>query len=221
MSLDFRIKRTLRGLDHRPALWCPVWMAPLAPDEFADLFNEPCSPEEIYSEAIEAWENCSQTDLTSRVLEFYTKFYLQDDILTKVDRASMAHSLEVRAPFLDIDLVDFVRRLPSEWKLRGGTTKALLKSALAPLLPDDILHRPKKGFGVPIGAWFREGGLPLPKALPAGLDNALLRAKEAAHRAGTSDERAFLWNAKLLCRDDLPAFPATTSSTEKAAQQRL
>ena len=198
MSLDFRIKRTLRGLDHRPALWCPVWMGPLAPAEVGELMREPIDPEELYSEAIDAWEQCGPGDLVSHVLEFYTKFYLQDDILTKVDRASMAHSLEVRAPFLDIDLVDFVRKLPVEWKLRNGRTKALLKSALAPLLPADILHRAKKGFGVPIGAWFRNAALPMPDSLPAGLDSSVLRARARSHAAGLTDERAFLWNAYLL-----------------------
>jgi len=198
MSMDFRLKRTLRGLDYRPALWCPVWMAPLAPGEIADLVREPVEADELYSEAIDAWDRCGPKDLASRVLEFYTKYYLQDDILAKVDRASMAHSLEVRAPFLDIELVDFVRRIPVEWKLRGGQTKALLKSALAPLLPRDILHRPKKGFGVPIGRWLRSGALQMPQRLPSGLDGNLLNEKAQAHRTGKSDERAFLWNAYLL-----------------------
>ncbi len=198
MSLDFRIKRTLRGLDYRPALWCPVWMAPLAPAEVAELMGEPLEADDLYSEAIEAWDRCGPRDVASRVLEFYTKFYLQDDILAKVDRASMAHSLEVRAPFLDIDLVDFVRTLPVEWKLRGGRTKALLKSALAPLLPKEIIERPKKGFGVPVGKWFANGALPLPESLPAGLAAGVLGRKGASHRAGEADERAFLWNAYLL-----------------------
>ncbi len=198
MSLDFRIKRTLRGLDHAPALWCPVWMAPLAPNEVGELMREPVDAEDLYSEAIDAWDQCGPLDLASHVLEFYTKFYLQDDILTKVDRASMAHSLEVRAPFLDIELVDFVRRLPTDWKLRHGRTKALLKSALAPLLPQEILHRAKKGFGVPVGSWFRSGALQLPQRLPAGLDQRFLQKKAQAHRAGRTDERAFLWNAYLL-----------------------
>ena len=198
MSMDFRIKRALRGLRYQPALWCPVWMAPLAPEEVAELMCEPVSAEELYSEAIEAWERCGPQDLASHVLEFYTKLYLQDDILTKIDRASMAHSLEVRAPFLDIELVDFVRKLPVEWKLQGGRTKALLKSALVPLLPADILNRPKKGFGVPIGRWLRSGAMQMPERLPAGLDSRVLQDKARAHKSGSSDERAFLWNAYLL-----------------------
>jgi asparagine synthase (glutamine-hydrolysing) len=203
MSLDFRIKRTLRGLDARPALWCPVWMAPLSPKDISDLMREPIDAEDLYSEAIDAWDRCAPPDLPSHVLEFYTKFYLQDDILTKIDRASMAHSLEVRAPFLDVDLVDFVRSIPTEWKLRGGQTKALLKSALQPLLPDDILHRPKKGFGVPIGSWFRSGALQIPQRLPDGLNTRVLREKSQAHLAGKADERAFLWNAYVLAESPL------------------
>ncbi len=198
MSLDFRLKRAVRGLDNRPALWCPVWMAPLSIGDLGDLVGEPVEAEEVYDEAIQAWDRCGPQDLASRVLEFYTKLYLQNDILAKVDRASMAHSLEVRAPFLDIEVVDFVRKLPTHWKLRGGRTKALLKSALAPLLPANILHRRKKGFGVPIGSWFRSGSLELPQTLPAGLNSRVLREKAAAHMSGKNDERAFLWNAYVL-----------------------
>ncbi len=198
MSLDFRVKRTLRGLDFPPPLWCPVWMAPVAPDELADLLREPASAEDVYADAIEAWDACTQPDLASHVLEFYTRFYLQDDILTKIDRASMAHSLEVRAPFLDIELIDFVRRLPLRHKLRGGRTKYLLRKAASGLVPRETIERPKKGFGVPIGRWFREGALRVPPTLPAGLDAGFLARKAAAHLAGRADERAFLWNAYLL-----------------------
>src|SRR5258708_13299026 len=87
-------------------------------------------------------------------MQFYLRLYLPDDILVKVDRASMAYGLEARAPFLDIDVVNFVRRIPSEYKLRGGTTKYLLKQAARPLLPSEIIDRRKKGFGVPIGPCF-------------------------------------------------------------------
>lgn len=76
----------------------------------------------------------------------------------------MMHSLEVRAPFLDIELVDFVRTLPASVKPRGGETKWILKRALEPVLPREILHRPKQGFGVPIGQWFQSGSLAVPEA---------------------------------------------------------
>src|SRR5205807_6659984 len=119
--------------------------------------GQPVDIEEVYSEAIEQWDACRQTDLVDKGLQFYTKLYLQDDILVKVDRASMMHSLEVRAPFLDIELVDFVRRIPHSYKYRHGQTKYILKKALEPVLPRNILYRKKQGFGVPIGAWFKSG----------------------------------------------------------------
>ncbi|MGH8090479.1 MAG: asparagine synthase (glutamine-hydrolyzing), partial [Rudaea sp.] len=120
MSFDFRLKRTLRGMDHPAHLRLPVWMAPLAPSELNELFSAPLDLDDVYSEAIDAWDNCASSDPVERTIAFYIRLYLQDDILVKVDRASMLHSLEVRAPFLDCELVDFLRRLPSRMKLRGG-----------------------------------------------------------------------------------------------------
>lgn len=198
MSLDFKIKRTLRGLSYKPELWCPVWMGTLDPEELGELFGAPIELEDTYSEAIEQWDACRQPDLVDKVLQFYTKLYLQDDILAKVDRASMMHSLEVRAPYLDIALVDFVRRIPHRYKFRDGQTKYILKKALEPVLPQEILYRSKKGFGVPIGPWFREGALePSMNADFGPLDRNLIRRKAQDHRANRSDERAFLWNAWL------------------------
>lgn len=83
------------------------------------------------------------------------KTYLPGDILTKVDRASMAHSLEVRVPLLDHELVEWAARLPTCLKLHRGQTKHVLKKALEPYLPRDVLYRPKMGFAVPLDIWFR------------------------------------------------------------------
>jgi asparagine synthase (glutamine-hydrolysing) len=174
-------------------------MGPLDPADLAELFSEPVDIDDVYSEAIEQWDACRQNSMVDKVLQFYTKLYLQDDILTKVDRASMMHSLEVRAPYLDIELVDFVRRIPHQYKLRNGKTKYILKKALKNVLPQNILHRRKKGFGVPIGPWFRSGALDLPAAGHWGaLNPALVERKLTNHKAGRADERAFLWNAWLL-----------------------
>ena len=82
-------------------------------------------------------------------------FYMAEDILTKVDRASMAVSLEVRAPFLDPRVAQFAASLPLEYKLKGNKGKYILKKAVAPLLPKNILQRPKKGFGIPIAEWLK------------------------------------------------------------------
>jgi asparagine synthase (glutamine-hydrolysing) len=199
MSLDFKIKRTLRGLSFAPQYWSPIWMAPLDPLELEELFQEPIDLEDIYAEAIAQWESCPQDNLVDKTLQFYTKLYLQDDILTKVDRASMMHSLEVRAPFLDIDLVNFVRRIPADYKFRNGETKYLLKKALETVLPTEILYRPKKGFGVPIGKWFQQGDLALANiAEPTHISQNFITHALQMHRTNQADQRAFLWNMFLL-----------------------
>jgi asparagine synthase (glutamine-hydrolysing) len=83
------------------------------------------------------------------------KTYLVGDINTKVDRASMAHSLEVREPLMDHPLVEWLATLPSDLKIRGGESKYLLKKAMEPRLPNEVLYRPKMGFAVPLARWFR------------------------------------------------------------------
>ena len=83
------------------------------------------------------------------------KRYLPMDILVKVDRMSMAHSLEVRPPLLDHKLVEFAATIPPELMLRGGTRKYIFKRAMRGILPDEIIDRPKRGFAIPLGRWFR------------------------------------------------------------------
>jgi asparagine synthase (glutamine-hydrolysing) len=199
MSLDFRIKRTLRGLDHPAKLHLPVWMSPLAPDQLEDLFGESIDLEDVYSEAIEAWEECESRDPVDRTIAFFIRLYLQEDILAKVDRASMLNSLEVRAPFLDIDLVDFIRRLPTSFKLRNGTTKWLLKKSAESLLPFDIIHRKKQGFAVPIGQWFADGKLDVDPALQA-INPDFWRRIMQEHKAHKVDHRIALWSNFIVNR---------------------
>lgn len=198
MAFDFKIKRTLRGLDHSPNLWVPTWMAPLEADGISRLFNERIEIDDLYSEAIEQWKNCPQDNLVDKVLQFYTKLYLQDDILTKVDRTSMMHSLEVRAPFLDIEVVDFVRRIPASYKFKHQTSKYILKRALHGVIPESVLHRPKKGFAPPIGQWFRSGDLTIKQTEFPLLNPGVVQERLASHINGKSDERAFLWSFYAL-----------------------
>jgi asparagine synthase (glutamine-hydrolysing) len=94
-------------------------------------------------------------DSLSQIQYADLKTYLPGDILTKVDRASMAKSLEVRVPLLDHDLVQWLATLPSSIKLKGREGKYLFKKALEPHLSNDVLYRPKMGFAVPLKAWFR------------------------------------------------------------------
>jgi asparagine synthase (glutamine-hydrolysing) len=195
MSFDFKLKRFLRGANQSSSLWLPTWMAPLSSAEVGDLFAEPIEPEELFSEAVSAWEECAQTDLVDRTLQFYVQLYLQDDILVKVDRASMMFGLEVQAPLLDIEVVNLARQIPSDWKFRRGDTKHLLKRVAAPLLPAEIVHRSKKGFGMPVGAWFQRGSLRIENP---PINSVFTQRLQAEHRAGRGDHRAFLWNMWLL-----------------------
>ncbi|MBF0270647.1 MAG: asparagine synthase (glutamine-hydrolyzing) [Magnetococcales bacterium] len=194
MSLDFKVRRFLAGLSHPMPLWNPTWMAPLAPEEIGELFHQPMDPEELYAEALAVWHDSEVTHPIDKSLEYFTHLYLPDDILTKVDRASMMASLEVRAPFLDNDVVAFAQRLPHALKLRRGVRKYLLKKAMTGLLPDGIIHRRKKGFGVPIADWLKTDPL-LPPMLPmAGTDLAWVAQRWQEHRGGRGDHRLFLWS---------------------------
>jgi asparagine synthase (glutamine-hydrolysing) len=199
MSLDFKLKRMLRGLSYTKQYWLPAWMGPLDPQEIGDLFGSKPDPEELYAEAIAAWNHPSAKNDVDRTIQFYVRLYLQDDILVKTDRASMMHRLEARCPFLDINVVDFARRIPASYKLRGGITKYILKEAVRGLIPDRIIDRPKKGFGIPIGNWFKNGDLNLSSsAVPKEMDWSWVNRRLADHRAGRRDDRAMLWCAWLL-----------------------
>ncbi|MEX1044615.1 MAG: asparagine synthase (glutamine-hydrolyzing) [Chthoniobacterales bacterium] len=192
LSLDFAAKRFVRGASGPPSRWIPTWMAGMDLPDWRECFGA-ADPEEIFSEAIEAWDGIRSDDPVEKATGFFIRLYLQDSVLAKVDRASMMNGLEVRAPFLDLDVVNFARRIPSSWRLRGGTTKYLLKEAARGLLPDEIIDRKKKGFGVPVGAWFRDGALRIdPEVMPCP---AVARRLQDEHVAGRRNHRLFLWNA--------------------------
>ena len=145
--------------------------------------------------------------------------YLVGDINTKVDRASMAHSLEVREPLMDHELVQWVASLPSSLKLKGSEGKYLFKKAMEPRLPDDVLYRPKMGFAVPLARWFRG-------PLRQRVNDSLLRGPISAsglfnpgvmqqliteHESGQRDHSSPLWS--LLMFD---AFLARETGTTRA-----
>ncbi len=158
-------------------------------NEFRRLFNLPASPERV-----------------DHLLYLDSKTYLPGDILTKVDRMSMAHSIETRAPLLDHKLIEYVQTIPGSLKLRGLETKYILKRAVAGLVPDEIIHRQKKGFSVPLRQWFkrelkdllldtlndqrtRERGLLNPRAVASLI---------AEHQLGRRDHAHQLWGLLTL-----------------------
>jgi asparagine synthase (glutamine-hydrolysing) len=103
------------------------------------------------------FERFASLPLHSRMMRFDFETYLPEDVLTKVDRMSMAHSIESRVPLLDNHVIDFAATLPADLKIHRGRGKHIMKEALKGLVPDTILNRKKQGFGVPLGAWFRGG----------------------------------------------------------------
>ena len=127
--------------------------------------------------------------------------YLPDDLLPKVDRCSMANSLETRAPFLDRELMEYVATLPDEYKLDGGRSKAILRDAFADLIPAEVDRRPKSGFGVPLDAWFRgelksyvHDMLLSPQARYRDyVDPVVVRDTVERHDAGRANEGQRLW----------------------------
>jgi len=157
MSLDFKLKRTFRGLNYDQKLWLPMWMSSLDHDELESLTNTPICLEELFSESYALWDKCKTDNPFEHAQLYFTQLYLQNGILTKIDRASMLNSLEVRSPFLDIDLIDYASKLPLSLKFRNGTTKFILKKAAERLLPKEIIYRKKKGFGAPVGRWLQNG----------------------------------------------------------------
>ena len=156
-SADFKVKRFLMGMEHPSTIRHPMWLSsfdfhglrallPTFDREAADsLFQE-------WEELPSGWNRPERWDAIGYG---YLRCYLQDCVLSKVDRASMAHGLEVRAPFLDTEVVEMVYGLPWTLKLSGWTTKHLLKRSMTGLLPAEIVHRPKKGLGIPVAKWIR------------------------------------------------------------------
>ena len=154
MSLDFMVKIFLQGASFPPVVRNQVWLGAFGPEERRSLFLHP-PPSDPLDLVSEVMKNCRSSDPGDRILYFYQKFYLCDDILVKTDRASMATSLEVRAPLLDVNVVEFAASLPFSYKLKGTKKKYIFNKLLEPLLPEEILNRKKKGFGIPLSAWLR------------------------------------------------------------------
>ena len=155
----FRAKTTFESIG-RNAVEAYLHSVSLTSDTQRNLMFSDAMQRELQGyRAVETFEHyarrCPADDPLSLIQYLDMKTYLVGDILTKVDRASMAHSLEVRVPLLDHKFIEWVSGLPVNMKLRGQEGKYILKKALEPHLPHDVLYRPKMGFGVPLGKWFR------------------------------------------------------------------
>ena len=162
--------------------------------------REHIGADDPYSRIHNALQQTDATSLLDRLLYADTKTYLHE-LLMKQDQMSMAASIESRVPFLDHKLVEFTASLPERMKLRGGTTKYILRESMKGMLPEPILTRPKMGFPVPVGAWFRgafrgviDEYVVSERALSRGiLDSEFGRSLVRRHQAGGEDHSERLW----------------------------
>ena len=156
--------------------------------------------------AVERFAETAHLSWPSRMMRFDFETYLPEDILTKVDRMSMAHSIESRVPLLDHNVVSFAASLPPHMKLRGRDRKRVLKQAAASVLPAEVFTRPKHGFGVPIGAWFRSplrdfvvDTLQSPRARQRGYFEApFVDRVVREHLSGRRDHTLRLWQLLMF-----------------------
>jgi asparagine synthase (glutamine-hydrolysing) len=153
VSFDYKAKRFVRGARLPPLERHHAWKEIFSPDARAELgCNSGYDPLEVYREH---FERTAGAKPLVRMQEMDLNVYLVDDLLVKTDRASMAHSLEARVPFLDTQVSDLALALPTSMKVRGFAKKRLLRRAMAPLVPREILQGKKQGFSIPAAAWLR------------------------------------------------------------------
>ena len=158
LSFDYKAKRFVAASKYDLVTRHHSWFGSFSIDEQSQLLSKDVlaqTSNDIYKGAKELLEICDAANEIEQMQFLDINFYMAEDILTKVDRASMSVSLEVRAPFLDPRVAQFAANIPLEYKLKGNKGKYILKKAVEPLLPKNILHRPKKGFGIPIAEWLK------------------------------------------------------------------
>lgn len=207
ISLDFKIKQFLRGFQSSQNHIHQLWLGSFTPDEKIKLFNKECYDRIIDKSGLNIIDNHfnsipkSLTDF-DKLIYYYCQTYLQDDILVKVDRASMFNSLEVRAPFLDKDVVEFLISLPKEFKQKGFESKLILKKLMEGKLPNNIIYRPKKGFGIPISSWIKN-------EMKNKISEVLFQKDDyfnheyiskiwSDHQSKRSNNRKLIWNLYML-----------------------
>ena len=198
-----RVRRFLVSAALDRAARYRAWAGVFSPDAVTALAD---GASDGQAEVARQFEAAADLDAVDAMLAVDTRFYLPTDLLVKMDIATMMHSLEARSPFLDRPLVEFAARLPSRLKVRRLATKFILKRAMDDIVPSANLRRQKRGFAVPISAWFRgelreflndhlrparaaEAGIVHQRAISALLDE---------HAAGTADHAHQLWTLLML-----------------------
>jgi asparagine synthase (glutamine-hydrolysing) len=203
ISLDFKIRRFLSGRGVPLESRHHRWLGSFIDEEKQEILSDWVKPvvRDSYAEAYRHARDCDADLMLNRILYNDLKLYLENDILFKVDRASMAASLEVRVPFLNRHVVDFAASLPIELKLHRFTGKYVLKRAMAGRLPSEVIRRSKKGFNMPVAHWLLSELKPMvldylsPSRLRRqGLfDEGAVERLLDAHLSKSRDNRKQLW----------------------------
>jgi asparagine synthase (glutamine-hydrolysing) len=177
----------------------------------------------------EAYDRTGDSDPVAAMIGADVEVHLPDDYLTKVDRASMAHGLEVRPVFVDHELLELAATLPSRMKVRHGTTKWLLRAVYRDFLPKGATSRPKRGFSVPIDSWFRgplnemfhDTVLTNRGPIQGLLDLTAVRSLFERHASGLTRHGISLWSILMLTQWADAYLPATVRQTETAGVIRV
>jgi asparagine synthase (glutamine-hydrolysing) len=204
LSFDYRARRFLAASHYDEVARHHIWFGSFTPHDQELLLTDKVkrsSDPDVYRDARRMFAECDSNDLIECMQGLDTQLYLAEDILTKVDRASMAVSLEVRAPYLDPRVAEFAASLPSRYKLHGYTSKYILKRAAKGLVPSFVWRRGKKGFGVPFAKWLKGELRPLARDLLSserlrrgGLFNPDYVARlQDEHERGLANHRKLLW----------------------------
>lgn len=203
MSLDFKFKKILAGRGLSGISRHANWLANIDHDLLTELTGGGVK-NIIAADLADFAERFSASAESDRLKAFYLKYYLCDQVLTKVDRASMAVGLETRAPFLDKAVMEYALQLPDDYKLRGITTKYILRHLAKKYLPPEIVRRPKQGFAVPLSNLFRGELKEFAREKIFSLrgfsvlDGKIIERLWDEHQRGVIDRRTELWNLIVL-----------------------
>lgn len=210
MSFDFKVKKFVAGFEGERNKRNQRWLGAFDRGDRAKLFSpdvwQRVSGRNEFEDIDRLLAGADSKDFYDELALVYERMYMMDDILVKVDRASMMNSLEVRAPFLDTRVVDLANRMPTWFKFKGLQRKYILKKLMEGKLPRDVVYRKKKGFGMPIGLWMKGDLKPLVAEALGGESLArigLFEAKQVKHLlgdhfSGTRDNRKQIWTLLMF-----------------------
>jgi len=209
LSFDFKAKRFVQGaalpLGERHTVWMGSYTAAQQRSLLSPEVLSACPDEEVFDE-VRIYDLQNGHDVVEQMMTLDATHYLPECVLFKVDRASMAASLETRAPFLDHMLIEFLTKLPVGLKLRGLTGKYILKRSMRDRLPQQIIKRPKKGFGMPVAKWvkgelrtFVRDAFAPERLKRRGLFNADYVGRLLdEHERGMADHRKLIWTLLMF-----------------------